>query len=331
MKKFTRLMVIIIAVLMMALSCYGCSAGFSPSGIDKDESGWDSGNPAYPGEPGKDIAPGEPYPSQPLPDDVERKFIQNGLLALRSSDIEKTFQSFSSLAISMGGRVVSYEQLSEGEIKWITMRVSVPFGKLSEFMDHTAEDVTKIETKTVKSEEVTEAYYDIKTRMKSAEELIAHYRSMLTKAETIEETLMVQTRIDELTVELESLKGRLQLLDSLTQESTIDITIRMETDPTIIKPDVTWKTLKWSDVGYLMKNAIQKVGIGIVLAFQYFLVFLVYASPLIVLLVIILVIVFLVRRKRKKRAVAKTPPTGLAPPAAYVHPDEISVDPSKRE
>lgn len=329
MKKFKRILIVTITMLLITLLCYGCSANFAPDKGGNPESGWDGVAP-----PNQDIAPGEPYPSYPsgpLPDKVERKFIQNGVLALRSSDIQKTFESLSSLAINSGGRVVSYEQLSEGDIKWITMRVTVPYGKLSEFMEHTAENVTKVENKTVKSEEVTEAYYDTETRIKSTEELIAHYRSMLTKAETIEDTLLVQTRIDELTVELESSKGYLQLLENLTQESRIDITIRMETDPTITKPEVTWKTLKWSDVGYLMKNGIQKVGIGIVLFFQYFLVFLVYASPIIVLLVIVLVILLLLRKKRRKRNAAKTSHTGLAPPAEYVHPDERSVGPPEGE
>jgi len=65
--------------------------------------------------------------------------------------------------------------------------------------------------------------------------------------------MQVQMQIDYLTMELERFKGQLKLLDYLTKESQIDITIRMDSDPTVTKPDVTLKTLKWSDVGYLMK------------------------------------------------------------------------------
>ena len=313
---------LLILLLLGSLVITGaCSANYSPPLKDEAAPGWDTGWDYGDGE----AVPQEPPASGILPDQgqdqLERKFIQDGTLNLRSSDIDKTYDSLLALTQKLGGRLVSYEAQSQDERRWINMKVALPFGKLPEFMDTTADHVTKIETKTVTSEEVTEAYYDTKTRIESNENLIAHYRTMLTKAETIEETLLVQGRIDELTTELESLKGRLKLLDSLTQESRVDISIRMETDPTITKPDVTWKTLKWSDVGYLMKNAIQKVGIGIVLAFQYFLIFLVYASPFILLAgLIILLIVFLGRRKRKRMAKGQGQ-KAVADPQGYVHPD----------
>lgn len=314
MKKRTRIVILVAALLLVALMGAGCAMGMSKDTAPREPGDWNEG-----AEWGEDAAgdyPGivPPAPDSPLPlppGEIERKFIQNGELALRSSDINKTYESLSALTLQLGGRVVSYEQLTSGDVSWITMQVAVPFGKLSDFMEHTAENVTKVENKLVSSEEVTESYYDTKTRIQSTEELISHYRSMLTKAETIEETLMVQERIDELTVSLESLKGRLQLLDSLTRESKIDITIRMETDPTITRQEVTWETLKWSDVGYLMKSAIQRVGIGIVLAIQYFLVILVYAVPLIVLLAVVLLIIWLVRRRKRKAAAKKA---GTGPP-----------------
>ncbi len=298
-----------------------CSSGYSPSLKDEVSPGWDTGWDYGDGE----AVPQEPPSSGILPDQgknqLERKFIQDGTLSLRSSDIDKTYDSLLALTHKLGGRLVSYEAQSQDERRWINMKVALPFGKLPEFMDTTADHVTKIETKTVTSEEVTEAYYDTQTRIQSNENLIAHYRTMLNKAETIEETLLVQGRIDELTTELESLKGRLKLLDSLTQESRVDISIRMETDPTITKPDVTWKTLKWSDVGYLMKNAIQKVGIGIVLAFQYFLFFLVYASPFILLAGLIILLIILLGRRKRKRAAKRQGQKAAVKPQAYVHPD----------
>lgn len=318
-------------VLLLAVSLvYGCAAKYpapreeAPGG----DTGWDYGQKddwyeedGFPEEEYEAIAPDS---SSPLPTGkLERKFIQDGELSLRSSDIKKTYESLVALTEKLGGRIVSYEQLAEGDREWISLYVAVPFGKLDDFMAVTADEVTRVEQKTVTSEEVTESYYDTKTRIESTEELITHYRTLLTKAETIEDTLRVQSRIDELTLELESLKGRLKLLDSLTLESRIEIMIRQETDTTVTKPEVTWKTLKWEDVGYLMKSAVQKVGIGIVLGVQYFLVFLVYALPFVVLLLLILVTIWLVRRRKKKRRakkLASAPPMPTAPPEAYRHP-----------
>ena len=320
MKNFRKLIVIALMLVMLISLASACASKnmLLPQDQGKSESGWDYGD-------GMDApgAPEERPPDAPATD-VERKFIQNGNLALRSSDVDKTYQSLVSLTERMGGRVVAYERRVDDDYGWIQLQVAVPFGKLSEFMDVSAEHVTKVETKTVTSEEVTEAYYDTKTRLESTEALIDHYRSMLTKAETIEDTLLVQSRIDELTVELESLKGYLKRLDSLTAESRIDITIRLESDPTITKPEVTWKTLKWSDVGYLMQNAIQKVGIGLVLGFQYFLVIFVYLLPLIVLTAIIVLIIWLCRKRKKRKAKrSNAQPAVAIPSERHVHRDEV--------
>lgn len=302
-KKNKKRLLILVLTLMLAgilAMTAACASSYAPLPPSKEDAGWDYGEESLRPQPPADIRPGESTGGP-----VERKFIQNGTLILRSSDIQKTYESLVSLAQSLGGRVVAYQQLTDGDIKWISLQVAVPFGRLDDFMEAGAREVTKIESKSVSSEEVTEAYYDVKTRIGSTEDLIAHYRTLLARAETIEDTLMVQTRIDDLTLELESLKGRLQVLDSLTMESRIDITIRMETDPTITKPEVTWKTLKWSDVGFLMKSGIQKVGIAIVLAFQYFLVFLVYASPLILLAVLIIILILILRRRKRKKMARK--------------------------
>ncbi len=296
----------------------GCSAGKSSYPEDHSEINTDWDDPRAPGAPGEasnknelsgsvdalQLNPtGEQTPS-PLPGSFERKFVENGFLELRSLDVDQTFKALSDLASSLGGRVVSYEQSVGDTFKTITMRIAVPYGKLTDFMEHAGDSSTKIESQSVKSDEVTEDYYDTKLRIESTEKLIEHYRNLLTKAETIEETLQVQYRIDELTVELESAKGHLRLLDYLTQESHISVTIRMEQDPTVAKPDVSLKTMKWSDVGYLMKNGIQKVGIGIALGFQYFLIFLVYAAPVIAFILLVLLIVWLVRRKKRKKRAA---------------------------
>ena len=320
----------VLLALLMALSLamtVACAANYSPP-MDKGETGWDYGD--QDGSLDTPSAPGI-LPDQGDKVQLERKFIQDGILNLRSSDINKTYDSLIDLTQRLGGRLVSYEEQSQDDRQWINMRVALPFGKLNEFMEATADHVTKVETKTVTSEEVTESYYDTKTRIQSNEDLIAHYRSMLTKADTIEDTLLVQGRIDDLTVELESLKGRMKVLESLTQESRVDISIRMETDPTITKPEVTWKTLKWSDVVYLMKNAIQKVGIGIVLFVQYFLVFLVYASPVILLAALIILLIVLCRRRKRKRLARKESQGAAVSPPTYIHPDPSESQTDKRE
>jgi hypothetical protein len=304
----------IMLALILTMAVVGCAASRNQaSKVESLPPSFDEGfgSDRYDGmdmdvkEPG-DAMLNNDKPQDMAPNIVERKYIEHGTLSLRSADVDKTYKVLSDLASSLGGRIISYEKSVSNDQTFsvITMKVAVPFGKLNAFMEHAGQSATKIEMQAVTSEEVTETYYDTAVRIESIEKQIEHYRKLLEKAVTIEETMQVQIQIDYLTMELERFKGQLKLLDYLTKESQIDITIRMDSDPTVTKPDVTLKTLKWSDVGYLMKNALKKVGIGIALGFQYFLVALVYAAPVIILILLIILIVFLVRRrKRKKRAI----------------------------
>lgn len=319
-----RWIAVILLVLMLVMAIVGCAASKKEQSSNAvPHSLYDEG---FGGERFDDMdvrKPGDAMlnndqPQKKEPGDFERKYIEQGTLSLRSADIDRTYTALSDLASSLGGRIISYQKsVSEDQIySVITMKVAVPFGKLNAFMEHAGQSATKIETQAVTSEEVTESYYDTKVRIESIEKQIEHYRKLLEKAETIEDTMRVQMQIDYLTTELESFKGHLKLLDYLTKESQIDITIRMDADPTVTKPDVTLTTMKWSDVGYLMKNALKKVGIGIALGFQYFLVALVYAAPVIILILLIILIVFLVRRRKKKRAIKAGKASSQTP--AYV-------------
>ena len=167
MKKMKKRIALTLAILMMTSVVIGCSSANMSHPSDKSE-----GSPGW--EHGQDFdSPGAPEaPREKLPNAIERKFIQNGELALRSSDVDKTYESLVSLTERLDGRVVSYERQVDDDYGWIHMQVAVPFGSLSEFMDVTAEHVTRVETKTVTSEEVTESYYDTKTRLQSTEDLI---------------------------------------------------------------------------------------------------------------------------------------------------------------
>jgi hypothetical protein len=304
-QKLTILSIILTLLIIVSIFVVGCSSNSYQAPSIKEENRIDSIAPEK-GDYDSSINGIDSFENviesnnqNTLNKHIERKFIENGSLELRSKNVDETFTALSNLAKSLDGRVVSYDQDKGDSFKTIRMQVAVPYGKLNDFMEHAGESATKIESQSVTSEEVTEEYHDTKTRIESIENLIKHYRDLLNEAKTIEDILQVQTRIDDLTYQLEALKGKLKVLDYLTQESFISIVIRMEEDPIITKPEVTLKTLKWSDVGYLMKTGLHKVGIIIALGFQYFLIFLVYASPLI-LLAIIIRIIFIIRKKKMK-------------------------------
>jgi VIT1/CCC1 family predicted Fe2+/Mn2+ transporter len=220
-----------------------------------------------------------------------------------STDPVKTKSDIESKASSLGGFVSDFSQQTNSYI-YIQMTVEVPGDKLEVFLRQIGDSGVKVERQSVSSEDVTDSYYDTETRLGTTRDLLDHYRLMLGKAETIDETLQVQAKIDQLTLELESLQGRLNRLELLTSNSRVYIEIYQEKDPLLEKPSEL-EPLSWEHVKYFISNGFSRLGTVLLLVAQYLFIGLAVGLPVILVIVlIILIIYFAGKRKKKKRLAA---------------------------
>jgi ACT domain-containing protein len=167
------------------------------------------------------------------------------------------------------------------------------------------------------SDDITDSYYDTQTRLKTMELSLENYYTYLDKASTIDESLQVQNQINQLTVEIESLKGKLSLWDSLLAESLVTIRLRQANDPVKIKKEINWAALTFADMGYLMKSGLMQVVNVLVGVVQWLAIVLVAAAPIwIVGLIILLLVRRRIRKNRQKKAaspVQQQPPVQQPP------------------
>jgi hypothetical protein len=131
------------------------------------------------------------------------------------------------------------------------------------------------------------------------EKSLDKYYEYLDDSRNIEEAMMVQNQINSLTMEIESLKGRLRLWDSQLAESTLDLYIRQENDPVLIRKEVDWSALSLDDMSYLMTSGLKTVVNILAGTGQWLLIILVAGAPLWIPVIIIAII--LIRRSRKKK------------------------------
>lgn len=105
----------------------------------------------------------------------------------------------------------------------------------------------KVKSKTVSGEDVTDQYTDYKIRLENAYNARKRYLQLLEKAENVEAALKVEKELERLNGDIDSMEGRLKMLEHLSSYSTI--TVNMEEK---VKPGILgyigigiYKSVKW--------------------------------------------------------------------------------------
>ena len=84
---------------------------------------------------------------------------------------------------------------------------------------------SKVTREEAKSNEVTEQYVDLQSRLRNLERSEEQYLTLLAKATSIEDILTVNDRLDGVRSQIEQIKGRLNVLDHMTDLATIDVAL----------------------------------------------------------------------------------------------------------
>lgn len=235
------------------------------------------------------------------PEDSERKIIRNASLSLEADDVLTTYSRLLEFAEARGGYEAARNQQRSDGFLMIDARIKISPEYLDDFIAF-SETVAEIIQTRISTEDITESYFDVRTRLETMERSLDRYYDYLDQARNIEESLAVQNQIDQLIIDIESLKGKLKLWDSMLAESEIEIRLRQTDDPVKLKKEIDWTALSWDDMGYLMQAGLKTV-LNVIIGFaQWAAIIIVAASPL---WIAALIIIIIMRRKAKKRRAAK--------------------------
>ena len=171
--------------------------------------------------PAGDAVPVEPTvpelaPAQSTPTDQSRKplLIYTARLGLAVFKVQEQLDSIESMAKGQGGYLVARTQSA--------IRVRVPADQFQQSIDAILKlgDVT---FRQVTTDDVTAEYTDLEIRLKNALSVRDRLQALLEKAQKVEEAIEVERELQRLTNEIETMKGRLKLLQELAAYSTIDV------------------------------------------------------------------------------------------------------------
>jgi uncharacterized lipoprotein YehR (DUF1307 family) len=231
---------------------------------------------------------------------TERKVIKNANLEIKTKDAAALYKNISVYAAGIGGYEHNYSISNYESYSVISAVFKIPPDKLDIFVNYIGEN-GEIINSSMNSDDVTESYYDAKTRLETKRRSLERYYDLLKDARGVEEIVYIQRTIDGITEDIESLEGRLKVWDSQVDMSTVSVFIRQDNDPIQIRKEISWNTLSGDDMGYLIKSSLLTIFNTVVSLIQWLAVILVGYSPVWLTLAAAIFIGVKLNKRRKKK------------------------------
>lgn len=268
-----KTIILIILVVITAAACLltGC-------GSSKQESAAPAMSEGSAGSAAADS--GVAFPSSAAaPPDAERKVIREASLTIVVSDLEKAGAELQELAGSYGGYVESAEVRNTGKTSQGSVTIMVASEKLEQAIAE-IEKLGRVEKKSITGRDVTEEYYDTATRKENLAVYEKRLLEMYDKASTIEEMLEIEKELSRVRGEIESLTGRIQVLDKLTNLSKVRVNLKSSS--AIVSPT----GIERPPFAERIKSAWQSAVDGLIALLQGIVLLVVFIAPYLPVLVI---------------------------------------------
>ena len=181
------------------------------------------GAAAPPGQPASEVDDGAPPVNPQLGGSLDRKIIQSTSIDLEiegENGVSRSFQDIIRIAETAGGFVASssFSNIDDKQFADVTIRVP---GTQYQSVLADIRGMGTVSQEGSDANDITEEYTDLQARLRTLNATEQRYLELLARAETINEILVVQDRLDVVRGQIEQVIGRINLLDNLTELATI--------------------------------------------------------------------------------------------------------------
>lgn len=163
----------------------------------------------------------------------ELRIIKTGSLEIESSKFDDTDALIQETAEQMGGLVTDRTIYGGDGARYGSYTVRIPSDSFDQFFDNIAGSCTVIRQE-VSSEDVTEQYVDLETRLETNQRKYDRLLELLDKAETLTDIYSIQSELSDVEYEINLITGTLNGLDSRISYSTITISLEETKSETVI-------------------------------------------------------------------------------------------------
>lgn len=222
-----RRAILLPAVVLLAVAASACGG---ETGVETGAGGSSRDAAAPPAAEGEDVSaqPGTGSSSQVNGALLERKITQTASMTLQVEDVAQAFQEVSRIASGAGGFLGSSSFSNQGDEQVASVTIRVPAARYQDVLASLRGLATKVEREESQATDVTEEYTDLGSRLRNLRAAETQYLGFLERAKDIGEVLQVQDRLNTVRADIETVQGRINLLDNLSDMSTITVHLRPE-------------------------------------------------------------------------------------------------------
>jgi len=204
-----------LAIILLAVACQSES---KRADFAKTEQAASEEAMVPPSPPQDERAPASPLPA--------RKIIKTARLRMEVKNLETSTAQIRRLVGQLNG-FVSNLNLSNSNYELNSeITIKVPSDKFQELLDSIKHQAVFLEYEQIHTNDVTEEYHDLQTRLKTKKEVRDRYVDILrNKAKTVKDVLLAEDKIRVIQEEIEAAEGRLKFLSAHVSLSTITVNL----------------------------------------------------------------------------------------------------------
>lgn len=157
---------------------------------------------------------------------VGEYMIKTGHYRYQVDNVDESTREIEGIVISFGGFIANMHQVSNSNGISNNIIIRAPAGNFSTLMDDLGKQAVFVDYKRISTEDVTEEFIDIESRLKTKREVLERYTHILKeKAKTVEDVLKAEDKIRVIQEEIEQKEGRLKYLRNKISLSSIHLEI----------------------------------------------------------------------------------------------------------
>ena len=161
-------------------------------------------------------------------EEIQRKLIKTANLVAECEDYQRSITEIKNLVKNGGALIFSEDESQNNYQIENNITIKVPVQSFDVLVDSLEIHLPMLRNKTINSEDVTEEFFDLQTRIATKKEFEKQYLEILKKADSVEDLLKVQYDIRKIREEIEAAEGYLQVIQDRTSMSTITLRLFQE-------------------------------------------------------------------------------------------------------
>ncbi|MBR3106684.1 MAG: DUF4349 domain-containing protein [Clostridia bacterium] len=158
----------------------------------------------------------------------QEKIIRNASFTVKTTDYDSDLERLQALAKDMGGRVEylnTFGDASTGQTRSASLTLRIPSQRLDEFLAG-AEGIGNVTSMTQEMQDVSDSYYDVKTRLETQQKKLARLQSMFEVADEVSDLIEIESAIADAQYYIDRYTSQIKSYDAKVDYSTVRVSVK---------------------------------------------------------------------------------------------------------